>query len=105
MKRVWIVDGDFLPSFPSSWYQSWGVSRNERSGRWTLYDRRDGREDEGGVGTLTWASNDIIGTAEALVDQSGYTATELREYIRPLLNSTHRSLMLLYDALGQLDRK
>ena len=102
MKRVWIVEDDFLPSFPSSWYQSWGVSRDERSGRWTLYDRRDGREDEGGVGTMTWASNDIIATAQALVDQSGYTSNELREHIRPLLDSSHESLRLLHDALGQI---
>lgn len=104
MKRNWIIKDEFMPSFPSCWYQSWGVSRNERSKRWTLYDRRDGREDEGELRTLTWASIDTLGAAQALVEQSGYTASELREHIQSLVDSTHGSLRVLHDALGQLDR-
>jgi hypothetical protein len=38
------------------------VSRNERSGRWTLYDRRDDRltdPEEGGVWTITNSYADV----------------------------------------------
>lgn len=103
MKRIWIVKDEFMPSFPSCWYQSWGVSRSERTGRWTLYDRRDGREDEGELGTLTWASYDTVEAALALCEQSGYAPTELRDRMRPLLQGAAPSLQQLYDALEPLE--
>ena len=63
MKCIWL-DGPthVVGSMVSSWKQSYGVSRNERSGRWTLYDRRDDRgtdPEEGGVWTITNSYPDV----------------------------------------------
>jgi len=41
LKRIWIVEEEeFTGSMVSTWDQSWGLSRNERSGRWVRSDRR-----------------------------------------------------------------
>jgi len=43
MRRVWISDDEVtLGGVGTSWLQRWGLSRNARTGAWTLYDRRDG---------------------------------------------------------------
>ena len=63
MKCVWLAGPTHVVgSMVSSWKQSYGVSRNERSGRWTLYDRRDDRStdpEEGGVWTITNSYPDV----------------------------------------------
>lgn len=47
MKRIWFVSGyEVTGSMVSTWDQSWGLSRDERSCRWILYDRRDDRNYE-----------------------------------------------------------
>ncbi len=53
MKRVWIAEGEVTGSMVSTWNQSWGLSRNERTGRWILYDRRESWE-EGEHHLNTW---------------------------------------------------
>jgi hypothetical protein len=69
MKCIWLAGPTRLVgSMVSSWKQSYGVSRNERSGRWTLYDRRDDRStdpEEGGVWTITNSYADV----ETLLDE------------------------------------
>jgi hypothetical protein len=63
MKCIWLAGPTHaVGSMVSSWKQSYGVSRNERSGRWTLYDRRDdGSTDpeEGGVWIITNSYADV----------------------------------------------
>jgi hypothetical protein len=44
MRRVWLCDDlEVTGSMVSMWRQSWGVSRDERTGTWTVYEGRDDR--------------------------------------------------------------
>jgi hypothetical protein len=58
MKRIWVVEDHAVTGgMVSTWGQSYGLSRDERTGRWTWYDRRDSRPYEsrgdGSSGILT----------------------------------------------------
>ena len=44
MKRVWIINEEGS-GIISSWEQEWGLSRNERTGRWIIYERRSGTDE------------------------------------------------------------
>jgi hypothetical protein len=47
MKKLWIVEPyAFTGGMTSSWMQSYGISRNERTKVWILWDRRDSRQFE-----------------------------------------------------------
>lgn len=47
MKKLWIVEPyAFTGGMTSSWMQSYGISRNERTKGWVLWDRRDSRQFE-----------------------------------------------------------
>jgi hypothetical protein len=47
MKKLWIVEPyAFTGGMTSSWMQSYGISRNERTKMWILWDRRDSRQFE-----------------------------------------------------------
>ena len=77
MKRVWLEeDIDVTGSMVSSWEQSWGVSRDERTRKWVLYDRRDGRSidpGEGVVSLMTETHDTPHAVARALIDgEAGY---------------------------------
>jgi hypothetical protein len=47
MKKLWVVEPyEFTCGMTSSWMQSYGISRNERTEVWVLWDRRDSRQFE-----------------------------------------------------------
>jgi hypothetical protein len=68
MKLTWIVrDREAFGMLPGDYFlQSWGVSRKERTGLWTVYDRRDARPYEGDEGIL-WTDRWKFATADELV--------------------------------------
>ena len=54
MRRTLIVDGFEITVTPAlAWWQSYWVSRNEPSGIWSLYERRDHGDDERGKRVVT----------------------------------------------------
>ena len=68
MRLTWIVrDVEAFGTLPGDYFlQSWGVSREERTGRWTVYDRRNARPYEGDDGIL-WTDRWQFETADELV--------------------------------------
>lgn len=77
----------------SSWKQSYGVSRNERSGRWTLYDRRDDRStdpEEGGVWTITNSYADV----DTLLDEL-LINVDISDALASLSTAQDRSAVIL----------
>jgi hypothetical protein len=47
MQKLWVVsDFAYTGGMTSSWMQSYGISRNERTKVWVLWDRRDSRQFE-----------------------------------------------------------
>lgn len=86
LKRVWLEeDIDVTGSMVSSWEQSWGVSRDERTRKWVLYDRRDSRSidpGEGVVSQMTETYHTPHALAEALIDgEAGYKPKALLELV------------------------
>jgi hypothetical protein len=89
VRRVWLgEDFEVTGSMVSTWRQSWAVSRNERTGRWTVYDRRDDRPFEGRDGG-SWIQSQRFATAEEalpmLLDKdNGFEPVELLAVIREM---------------------
>ena len=81
MRRIWVVDDfEFTGSMVSTWMQAYGLSRDERSGRWTFYDRRDDRPFEGrdgGSETLEQSFPDTASLLEYLVGEGDFTESEV----------------------------
>ena len=77
MRTVWFVKDD--PVW--TWDQSWGLSRDERSGRWTLYDHRASEEDVGTKRDRFQTTSELA--ADLLGGEYGWDAEELMDLIEP----------------------
>jgi hypothetical protein len=81
VKLIWVVKDDYtLSGIGTGWNQSWGISRDERSGRWTLHDRRDDRMNSGErfVGYTRWHFASTEGLLEYLFyDQPAFEEDDL----------------------------
>jgi hypothetical protein len=68
MKRVWLTEPEeVLGGIGTSWMQRYGISRDSRTGAWTIHDYRDARMNHEGSGTMFWHFTDT----EALLDEDG----------------------------------
>ncbi len=83
MKRVWLEeDIDVTGSMVSSWEQSWGVSRDERTRKWVLYDSRSIDPGEGVVSLMTETHDTPHAVARALIDdEAGYEPKALLAFV------------------------
>ena len=86
MKRVWLQDDEELTgSMLATWSQSYGLSRDERTGRWLFSDRRDDRRYEGRDGSVNTEVTAFASTAELaeylISEERIFSADELLEMI------------------------
>lgn len=95
MRTVWFATGDSS----WAWDQSYGLSRDERTGRWTLYDHRASEEGIGIYGMDRYATTDALAAA-LLSDEYGWTPGELMELIAPF---TEPSMQELRDDIRRRD--
>ncbi|MFN8620621.1 MAG: hypothetical protein U0869_07770 [Chloroflexota bacterium] len=97
MRRVWVSrDEEVTGSMVSTWLQSWGVSRDERTRTWTVYERRDDR------GYSDWDAKSEIGstscaTADEAVlvlmdEEAGMSEEALLEAVRAVDHPAMREL-------------
>lgn len=101
LKRIWLEeDIDITGSMASSWLQSWGVSRDERSKTWVLYDRRDSRSIDPGEGVaslMTEKYDTPDALAEALIN--GEAAYDAEHVARLVDEHDHPAMTELAAAL------
>lgn len=81
MKRVWLTEpSELLGGIGTSWLQRYGISRNARTGAWTIHDHRDARPNHEGSSIVYWRYADTDDLLDNLLE-FGWELSDLLKFV------------------------